>query len=64
MSTSQLEAWVFDPRPLSELSLRSLGKSVHRNCSGKKSISGVGQPLVAVIKIIKKIFLGTSHAIY
>ena len=25
MSTSQLEGWVFDPRPLSKSSLRSLG---------------------------------------
>ena len=42
----------------------SLGKFVSLNCSGKKHISGAGMPLIAVAKIIKKTFLGTSHAIF
>jgi len=41
-----------------------LGKIVRLNCRGKKHISGVGMPLIAVVKIIKKSFLGTSHAIF
>jgi len=41
-----------------------LGKMVSLNCLGKKHISGVGMPLIAVAKIIKKKFLGTSHAIF
>jgi len=36
---------------------------VRLNCPGKKHISGVGMPLTAVAKIIKK-FLGTPHAIF
>jgi len=38
---------VFDPRLLSELPQRSLGKSVHL---GKKQNSGFGLPPIAVIK--------------
>jgi len=33
---------------------RSLGKIVRLNCRGKKHISGIGMPLTAVAKIIKK----------
>jgi len=44
VSTSQLEGWVFDPRPLSESQWRSLDKSVHLNRPGKKQISGFGLP--------------------
>jgi len=36
---------------------------VSLNCPGKKQISSVGIPLIAVAKIIKKTILGTSHAI-
>jgi len=32
----QLESWVFEPRPLSDSPLRSLGKSVHLNRPDKK----------------------------
>ena len=39
---------------LSESPLRSLGKIVRLNYPGKKHISGVGMPLIAVAKIIKK----------
>jgi len=42
----------------------SLGKIVSLNCPGKKHISGSGKPLIAVAKIIKKSFLGTSHDIF
>jgi len=52
VSASQLEIWVFDPWPLSESPVRSLGMSVHLNYPGKKHISGVGLPLIAVTKII------------
>jgi len=31
-----------------------LGKIVRLNCRGKKHISGIGMPLTAVAKIIKK----------
>jgi len=40
-----------------------LGKIVSLNCPGKKH-SGVVMPLIAVAKIIKKTFLGPSHAIF
>ena len=54
MSASQLEGWVVDPQPLSELPLRSLGKSVHLNRPGKKHNPGLGLPPTAVTKIKKK----------
>jgi len=42
-----------------------LGKIVSLNCPGKKHISGVGMPLIAVAKIIfLKTFLGTFHVIF
>jgi len=41
-SLSQLEEWVFDPRPLSDSPQRSLGKSVHFNRPDKKHYSGFG----------------------
>jgi len=34
-----------------------LGQDVSLNCPGKKHISGVGIPLIAVVKILKKHFL-------
>jgi len=45
---------VFDPQPLSELPLRSIGKSVHLNRPGKKHNSGWGLPPIAVAKTNKK----------
>ena len=45
------------------IAVEPLGKIVHLSCPGKKHISGVGMPLIAVSKTIKK-FLGTSHAIF
>ena len=54
VSASQLEGWVFDPQPLSELPWRSLGTSVHINRPGKKHISGFGLPPIAVTKINNK----------
>jgi len=41
-----------------------LDKIVRLNFPGKKHISRVGMPLIAVAKIKKKTFLGTSHAIF
>ena len=54
VSASQLKGWVLDPRPLSESLWRFLGKIVRLNCPGEKHISGVGMPLIAVAKMIKK----------
>jgi len=54
VSASQKEGWVFDPQPLGELTLRSLGKSVHLNHPDKKHNSGFGLPPIAVTKINKK----------
>jgi len=51
-------------RTLSDSVCSSLGKIVSLNCPGKKHVSGVGMPLIAVAKIIKKTFIGTSHAIF
>jgi len=51
-------------RTLSDSACCCMGKIVSLNCPGRKHISGVGMPLVAVAKIIKKSFLGTSHAIF
>jgi len=51
-----------DPRPLSESPQSSLG--VNLNCPGRKHLSGIDLPLIAVTKRIKKTFLGTSHAIF
>jgi len=42
----------------------SMGKMVRLNCPGKKHISDINMPLIAVAKIIKKAFLGTFHAIF
>ena len=56
MPASQLENWVFNPQPLSELPKRSLGKSVHFNLPGKKHNSGFGLPPIAVTKIYQKRF--------
>jgi len=52
---------MLDPQPLSESPLRSL--VVNPNCPGKKHVSGLDMPLIAVTKIIKML-LGTSHAIF
>jgi len=49
-----LEGCVVDPQPLSELPLRSLGKSVHLNRPGKKHNPDLGLPPIAVTKITKK----------
>jgi len=49
-SASQLEGWVFDPRPLSESPQRSTGKSVHVSRLGKNHISGFGLPPTVVTK--------------
>jgi len=56
VSTSQLEGCVSNSQTLSDSPLCSLGKIVSLNCLGKKHISGVGMPLIAVAKIIKKPF--------
>jgi len=50
VSASQLKGWVFDPQPLSESPLHSLGKSVRLNHPGKKQTSGIGLPPTAVTK--------------
>jgi len=55
VSTSQLEGCVSNLQTLSDSPWCSLGKFVRLNCPGKKHISGVGMPLIAVAKIIKKI---------
>jgi len=52
VSAPQLEDWVLDPQPLSELPY--LGKSVHLNRPGQKHNSGFGLPPIAVTKIYKK----------
>jgi len=49
VSASQSEGWVVDPQPLSELPQRSLGKSVHLNCPGKKHNAGFGLPSNAAV---------------
>jgi len=64
VSDSQLEGCVSNSQTLSDSPWCSLGKIVRLNCPGKKHISGVGMPLIAVANIIKKSFLGTSHAIF
>jgi len=64
VSASQLEGCVSNSQTPSDSPWCSLGKIVRLNCRGKKHISGVGMPLIAVVKIIKKSFLGTSHAIF
>ena len=38
VSASQLEGWMFDPRPLSGSPQRSMGKSVHRNRIRQKAL--------------------------
>jgi len=60
-----MEGCVSNPQTLSDSPWWcSLGKIIRLNCPGKKHISGVGMPLIAFAKIIKKSFLGTSHAIF
>ena len=60
----QLEGCVSNLQTLSDSPWCSLGKVVSLNCPGKKHISGVGMPLIAIAKIISKNILGTSHAIF
>ena len=55
VTVSQLEGFVFDPRPLSESPQRSLGKSVHLNRPDKKQISDCGLPPTPVTKIKLKL---------
>jgi len=55
---------VSNSQTLSDSPWCTLGKIVSLNCPGKKRISGVGMPLIAVAKMIKKALLGTSHAIF
>jgi len=50
VSASQLKGWVFEPQPLSESPLHSLGKSVRLNHPGEKQTSGIGLPPTAVTK--------------
>jgi len=57
VSASQLAGCVSNSQTLSDSPWCSLGKIVRPNCSGKKHISGVGMPLLAVAKIIKEHFL-------
>jgi len=57
VSASQLEGCLSNSQTLSDLPWCSLGKIVSLNCPGKKHISGVGMPLIAVAKIIKECFL-------
>ena len=64
MSASQLDGCVSNLQILSDLPWRFLGKVVSLNCPGKKHISGIDMPLIAVAKIKKKTFLGTSHVIF
>jgi len=48
---------VSNSKTLSDSPWCSLGKIVSLNCPGKKHISGVGMPLIAVAKIIKEHYL-------
>ena len=57
VTASQLEGWLFDSLTMSESPQRFLSKSIHLNCHDNKHISGVGIPLFAAAKIIKKHFL-------
>jgi len=52
MSATQLERWLFDPRPLNESPYSApWAKSVHLNRSGKNKISGFSLPPNAVTKM-------------
>jgi len=53
---------MIDPRPLSELSQRFLGKSVHLNHPGKKHNSGFGLLPIAFTKINKKSLDQTDYS--
>ena len=64
VSASHLEGCVSRSQTLSDSLWCTLGKIVSLNCPGKKHISGVGMPLIAVAEIIKKTLLGTYHAIF
>jgi len=52
VSASQLEGCVSNLQTLSDSLWCFLGKIVSLNYPGKKHISGVGMPLIAVAKII------------
>jgi len=56
VSASQLEGCVSNSQALSDTPWCYLGKIVSLNSPGKKHISRVGIPLIAVAKIIKEHF--------